>query len=253
MSIELAIMPVLGLGAALISLFTSGDKLKNPRVLYGLLALNLATCGFAIYFKLADAKSSNQKKLEDAGHINKLETSVVNLSSALAAFRDETSTSLRTLEAALQGLGWSTTRNASISAALTSIKADKARAALAAGTPVAARTGITVVYFPKDVDATVVEGALRALGFTLRRGPTQVPDVPTNAVWFGEQVPLEAAKLAALTLMRAGVQIKAIRRFRDGGGAKARLIQIGADRAIVSWPVLTPDQVTNATSFPSSN
>ena len=56
---------------------------------------------------------------------------------------------------------------------------------------------------------------------------------PTNSIWVGDAVAVDEAKAIALTLVRAGAGIKAVRRFRSAGGAKSRLVQIGAD-----WRIL---------------
>jgi len=55
----------------------------------------------------------------------------------------------------------------------------------------------------------------------------------TNSVWYGEEVPREAVKLIAYTLIRAGVKLRAVQSFDEPGGSKARLVQIGRDPAAV--------------------
>jgi hypothetical protein len=49
----------------------------------------------------------------------------------------------------------------------------------------------------------------------------------------------------ALALARAGVNIVAIRPFKDGSGPKAKLIQVGADAALQGRKTLTPEQIAN--------
>ena len=56
-------------------------------------------------------------------------------------------------------------------------------------------------------------------------------------------VTIDEAKAIALTLVRAGAGIKAVRRFRDAGGAKTRLVQIGADSRILGQRDLTVGEV----------
>lgn len=249
MSLDAMVIPLLTLAVALISLFTSGDKLRNRPVLYGLLVLNLGLCGFGLYSRFTATKS----KQDDNKKIENLSLSLANVSGTLAAFKSETTESFEWLRNVLAGMGWSRNRPLDLKAAAASLVADKTRTELAARAPVASRRDVTIQYFPKDVDGDVVERSLRALGFELRRGSTQVPDVPTNALWFGSGVSLDDVKLAALTLMRAGVQLRAVRLFRSPGGAHEHLIQIGADRAVTGRPVLTVEQVASATGFPRSD
>jgi hypothetical protein len=52
----------------------------------------------------------------------------------------------------------------------------------------ARRAGVTVFYFPKDVDGDRVRSALSQEGFHLQQGAPR-NDEPTNAVVFGRAVP----------------------------------------------------------------
>jgi hypothetical protein len=113
------------------------------------------------------------------------------------------------------------------------------------------RRGITVEYFPKNVDGTKVEAALMELGFTVRKAPPIVRELPTNAIWFGMPVSAEDVKLVAMTLIRAGVEIKAISCVPAHLVAKrnAPLIQVGADSGIVSWPALKVETIVATKQF----
>jgi hypothetical protein len=106
-----------------------------------------------------------------------------------------------------------------------------------------------VVYYNKDVDPNDVNGpplenSLKQAGFKLEKTENgrKNPDLPTNAVWTAENVPPEQAKIVAYTLMRAGVEIRAIRTF-SGTGRKPNEIEIGADKAIAERPPLTFQQI----------
>jgi hypothetical protein len=107
----------------------------------------------------------------------------------------------------------------------------------------------TVVYYAKDVDPRSVNGpplinSLLQAGFK----PVQTtqgrkdPDLSTNAIWVGKDVPIEQAKIVAYTLMRAGVEIRAIRPF-SGTDRKPNEIEIGADQTIVNRQPLSYDQI----------
>ena len=110
--------------------------------------------------------------------------------------------------------------------------------------PRESRKAVTVQYFPKNVDENKVESALTELGFTLDKKRAPVPGIPTNAIWYGTPVSIEDVKLVALTLIRAGVQIRAIRPFADYSPRRnAALIQVGADVAVVNDPPLSVEGI----------
>lgn len=114
----------------------------------------------------------------------------------------------------------------------------------------------TVVYYAKDVDPAVVNGSTLSsfgpalISSLLQAGfkPVQTtlgrknPNLSTNAVWVGQDVPIEQAKFVAYTLMRAGVKIRAIRPF-SGTDRKPNEIEIGADQAILNRQPLSYDQI----------
>src|SRR5262249_29047478 len=97
---------------------------------------------------------------------------------------------------------------------------------------------LTVEYFPKDVDGDVLRQALSEGGFNFKAGVAK-NNLSTNSMWVGDSVTVDNIKFVALTLVRAGVQLRSIRRFRNGAGAKANLIEIGADAAMQNQPVLS--------------
>lgn len=96
-----------------------------------------------------------------------------------------------------------------------SISADAARAKyLATVQTNGSARNITIAYYPKNVDGPVVINALREGGFQVetRTGNPSNANLPTNAIWIGNAVSLEQAKVVVLTLIRAGVGIAAIQR-----------------------------------------
>jgi len=108
----------------------------------------------------------------------------------------------------------------------------------------------TIEYFSRDLDKDIVSKALQEGGLRFSQAPARVADDPTNSVWVGDAVPLSDVKFVALTLLRAGVQLRAVRRFHDGSGPKAHLIEIGADRSVDNDPVLTVEQIENMKELP---
>jgi hypothetical protein len=73
---------------------------------------------------------------------------------------------------------------------------------------------------------------------------------PTNAIWAGDQVPLQDVKLVGLALLRAGVNVVTVRRFHDGTGHKARLIQVGAIALLAGEPGLSPRDIESLGTLP---
>ena len=108
---------------------------------------------------------------------------------------------------------------------------------------------LTVEYFPKDFDGAVVKQALQEGGFEFKPGKPK-NNLPTNSMWVGDSVSVDNIKFVALTLVRAGVQLRSIRRFRDGSKQKAYRIEIGADPAMADAPVLTVEQIQSLTELP---
>ena len=154
------------------------------------------------------------------------------------------------LVAMIRGWGFSSQRADTATAALVSRSIDANRAyqgllnARAGG-----QSGTQVEYFPKDVDGEKVIDAMKKAGLkVVEKRP--VREEATNAVWVGDDVPVDDAKLVGLTLLRAGVDVVAIRRFRDGTGIKSKLIQVGADAAMVGSKPLTAADVSLLTLRP---
>ena len=107
-----------------------------------------------------------------------------------------------------------------------------------------------IEYFPKNVDGETVTKALKEGGFGFTRIGAK-NDLATNAVWVGDSVTVKDIQFVALTLIRAGVQLRAIRRFRENGAtSKAHLVEIGSDPAILDMPVLTVADVLNMKDVP---
>jgi hypothetical protein len=115
------------------------------------------------------------------------------------------------------------------------------------------RARVTVRYYPKDFERDLNEGVvlpkLRGYGFRLEKGRPRVPGVPTNAVWTGAAVDPNDVRLVVFTLQAAGLQIKAVRRFRDADGAKRQTIEIGSDASMTKQAPLRVEEVMAASDF----
>ena len=100
------------------------------------------------------------------------------------------------------------------------------------------------------MDPVVIRNTLSSLGFTFREGTPQQRGA-TNAIWFGQDVPLSDVKLVALTLVRAGVDLKTIRPFRKSHPVPDRnfLIQVGTDAEFSGKTSISVSEIANATAF----
>jgi hypothetical protein len=105
-----------------------------------------------------------------------------------------------------------------------------------------------IEYFAKAADGDAITKAARALGYGVVTMPGQHSG-PTNAVWVGDDIPLADTKSISLALTQHGVQLRAVRLFRDGKGPKSRLIEIGRDEALANASILTADQIQNLKSL----
>jgi hypothetical protein len=165
------------------------------------------------------------------------------------------STLARLTPVAAKGLGYvesdTITSPSSLSASLTASHAAESLAA----TGIRRRQGISVRYYPRaferSVNKDIVLPVIRQAGFTLEERPTAagMRDLGTNAIWFGNAVATDDVKLVALVLSSAGVQLRAIRPFRNPTGPKRNAIEIGADRQEVTSPVWTVPRLLEAAGF----
>ncbi len=162
------------------------------------------------------------------------------------------------LPSALRGFGWTPD---SIPIALKSeparveqsLRANDALQQLNRERDSSGRGGIRVRYFAKDtlvdVNQRILIENIRRLGYDIAVERPPIGDLPTNAIWLGNEVDIADVKALALAVIRAGYGVKAIRPFNEPGGVRARQVQIGADRAIAGRPNLTVEDVYQATRF----
>jgi hypothetical protein len=233
------IMPVVAMTIGVISLFVDPRK---SRLGLGLTLSGLvATAGLTIAFNIQEGRARDKALEESKERENKTTTILLNLTEQTRPIPD--------LVTMLRSFGFSSERADTATAASVSRSLDADRAyqrllsARASG-----QSGIRVEYFPKDVDGEKVIAAMKEAGMeVVQKRP--VREEATNAVWVGDDVPVDAAKLVGLALLRAGVDLVAIRRFRDGSGAKSKLMQVGADSTLVGRPPLSAARVSGLTAL----
>jgi hypothetical protein len=230
-------LPLLSLLAGLASLYI--DPAKEPGKKWILVALLLLGSAGTFAGSLSDdhEKSENHdamlKQIDDIDALTRLTQGV-------SVKQDTMSDSLTRLVSGL-GLDIATTN-----VLRRSISADSARRAILPAVQHTADTrSITVVYYPKNVDGPVVINALKEGGFQVETGTGNAHNaaLATNAVWVGDGVSAEQAKFVALTLVRAGVGIVSIRRFKSDTAAKHNRIEVGTDATLLQATPLTVDQI----------
>lgn len=192
-----------------------------------------------------------KESFDDKVDSDRQESQITDLATALKNFSTQTQKSLDDIDDKLDTIrSFGFTRpNPSLETIEQSLEANQLRTLISTSTDPDSRQKITVQYFPKDVDRQIVERSLRELGFELTSGQPNLKNVPTNAIWFGSEVPIDDVKLVAYTLIRAGVDIKIIRPFRNPGGSKARLIQVGSDAQYQSSSPLSVNEIQQAENF----
>jgi len=244
MNTENFIMPMLSLVIGVISLFTD-PKDKRKRWLFRLLIIGLVLAsGLEIFFR---SKSEAQAQSE----LQWSQDRIKQLISIVESFRRESKQSFSDITEMLSNFGWQKERltSASVEDVQESFKAEQERQLIASNATREQRRNITIQYFPKDVDKEKVKTALRELGFQLQSGRATLPGMQTNAIWFGNSVPIDAVKLVAYTLIRAGIKIRTIQPFQEPGGRKAKLIQVGSYASYASAPVMTVEELRQKTEF----
>lgn len=108
---------------------------------------------------------------------------------------------------------------------------------------------VRVLYYPKSTDGATVATVLGKLGFPFEKA-TAINAIPTNTIWFGNRVDVNDVKKIADALLRAGVNLRAIRRFHDGSDYKLKLVEVGASPSRIAGAVLQPKDVDRSKDFP---
>jgi hypothetical protein len=243
MNIEHFILPILTLIIAVCSIFVAPKNMERHRKIVILFISALViSCGFEIFFSLQRQEAADREIAWNKQHIK-------DLTYIIKKFKLETDKRFSNLQFQLRSFGWSDKKLSKLSPYQASFEAQKERNILIAATSQLYRKSVTIQYFPKDVDKRIVRKALKELGFRVILGRTVVHDIPTNSIWFGSRVRIEDVKLVAYTLIRAGVEIKAIRLFRRSKKNCEYLVQVGADSALKDKPPLSVAEIREAKEF----
>jgi hypothetical protein len=234
------VMPMLALVMGVVSLFVDSKKSSAGRAL-ALAGLSI-TAGLTIAINLQEGSARDAALRQSQEREKKTTEILLNITQKTEQIPD--------LVTMLRGWGYNSQNAETATVAEVSRSVDANRAYL--GLLNARRnrqSPVRVEYFPKDVDGDKVIAAIKEAGLdVVQKRP--VRDEATNAVWVGDNVPLDDAKLVGLALVRAGVDLVSIRRFRDGGGAKSNLIQIGADARLLGRPPLSSLDISSLTLLP---
>lgn len=103
---------------------------------------------------------------------------------------------------------------------------------------------------PNTVDYHIVELALKEIGFiVLPYREDEKPEEDANIIYFGRDMGLTEIKLTALTLMQAGVDLKAIKPFPKATQGNLRAIKIEWNKYYEGRKSLYPDEIEAAKAF----
>lgn len=236
---KLLVLPLIAMIAGLTSLYI--DPKQNPWGKKILLAVLLIGAAGSVAIAVADDHDKQQEEAKASESAKDMRDIALNQSQALSSIQGKA-------EDILARLGSFGLTGATLAEVTKSVSADNARKSLLPQLQNERAQGqVTIKYYPKQVDGPVVINALREGGFNVQTGTGNQAnrDLPTNAVWVGDSVSSNDAKFVALTLVRAGVGIKSVRRFRDGSGAKANLIEVGTDQGVLNKAPLTVQEIQN--------
>jgi hypothetical protein len=144
--------------------------------------------------------------------------------------------SLQRLQAVLYERVWGL-EQATPSLVRQSVLANRALQSAVRTTPPDSGT-ITIEYFFKRSDPERVEFALRELGYRVRVMQARAEDVATNALSFGQNVPLGDVRIIALAVARTGAQLRRICPFRNPRGGRERIVQVLGVQTALPRPAL---------------
>ncbi len=260
MPFELLITSLVGLLSGVISLYTDPKKHKVWRfTLLGLIILSAISTVFFGYKKEQESKATEARKdsqiknlSDNLSQVNKQNSELLKTVREMNIVILKTGNDTKIIRDVLAQLGWSkeNLNNPSQSQVNQSLQASQFLKTVS-GNP-DQRRAITVEYFPKNVDPSIVRSRLGALGISLNTSASQLPGVPTNAIWVGSGVDVNTLKAVAYTLIGAGVELKMIRRFNNSQG-REYLIQVGGDGECINRPTLTAEKIKNIQNFPQQS
>jgi hypothetical protein len=241
--------------SGLISLFLDPKNRKAWWAKPTLVLFIIIPASLAIAFGQQKAENAKQQALQAKEQHRKDQLQILALQRELQSVGKGVGRAVEGLQTLLIGFGF-TPETAAIASPERISKSKEANSLIQAAVSSSTasikseRRRIVVQYFPKNVDPDAIEKTLSALGFTFMTGVPQQQGA-TNAIWFGTDVPLSDVKLVALTLVRAGVDLKTIKPFRRSHPVPDRnlLIQVGTDGDFSEQPSLTINQISNAPGF----
>ena len=103
---------------------------------------------------------------------------------------------------------------------------------------------------PLTVNQQIVELALKEIGFiVLPYREDEKPEEDANIIYFGRDMGLTEIKLTALTLMQAGIDLKAIKPFPKATQGNLRAIKIEWNKYYEGRKSLSPEEVEAAKGF----
>jgi hypothetical protein len=241
--------------SGLISLFLDPKNRKSWWAKPLLVLFIILPAGLAITFGQQRAESARQQALRAEEQHRSDQQEIATLQKQVRDVKDGVESAVTGINTILLGFGFTpeTAAAATEKQIAISQKANtlvKTAIESSDASSKAERQRITVEYFPKNVDPVVIRNTLSSLGFTFREGTPQQRGA-TNAIWFGQDVPLSDVKLVALTLVRAGVDLKTIRPFRKSHPVPDRnfLIQVGTDAEFSGKTSIGVSEIANATAF----
>ena len=237
MDYKLFIMPILSLIIGAASLFTDAKRGANKKTIVSVLSLALlATCLFGIFINIDGAKENSHQKSQ-----------ISDLIQTLKNFKKNTETGLEQIISALKDWGVSEDK-VDTKLIARAYNANIIRHELINKLPPNYSSNTIIKFYPKDIDSDKVKSSLAQIGLKVKKGIANLKEEPTNALWFGVDVPINEVKFVALTLLRAGINIKTIKPFKRID-SKRNIIEIGSDMNFTNSTTLDPNTVEQTTLF----
>jgi hypothetical protein len=234
------LLPVLSFLAGLLALFFDSKDKKNRRLFVGaLLVVAIGTSWYNLHESNSrraqqEAEVKNQKDRADREQAQ---------SDKLLTIVGELSSKVNVVKAMLESFGF-TSKDAAAATPQAVGNAFQADARYAQFVQSAKQyPTVNVEYYAKAVDADTVKAAIEKLGLRVNVVDQPKNQTPTNRIWVGPEVPDDAVKFVAVTLIRAGAKIVDFRRIPSPFGDRASRIQIGAEPAIAGKPAMTLEDV----------
>lgn len=116
------------------------------------------------------------------------------------------------------------------------------------------KTSLVIYYFRRRSDHPQIPRALRQLSarVVIKKSKHSLASSPLNALWFGSKVQQKIVKKVAYTLLKHGVQLRAIRPFQYATKRPYDL-QIGTDATRQTFPKWTMRQIKKSKRFRRNN